>query len=187
MLRSIAFIFCLLLAALPARAGGYAGYAQSVTANLPEGAAFRPDLEEYLSARASAYRVKKRRRPLLASEQLAQAARAQAVDIMVMGRSGHRSRKGHGFAVRFKAFQEDPALTYSAGENAASDRRRGEANTAKADRLFQLWLDSTGHRKNMLGDQYVYVSTGVVQRGSELWAVQIFWGEPKKTNFFFGN
>ena len=173
------------LAAASARAGDYAEYASQVVNALPDGVAFRPDLEDDLNVRASAYRRKKHRGALVASEQLLEAARAQAVDIMLIGRSGHRSRQGHAFAVRFKAFQEDKSKTYNAGENAASDRRRGPADESKSARLFQLWLDSSGHRQNLLSDRYRFVSTGVVQRGNELWAVQIFWGDPVTTNFTF--
>ena len=182
-LATIALWFA--LAAAPARAGDYAAYANQVINTLPEGVAFRPDLEAGLTARASVYRRKKHRGALIASEQLREAARAQAVDIMLLGRSGHRSRQGHTFAVRFKAFQEDKSKTYTAGENAASDRRRGPADETKAARLFQLWLDSSGHRQNLLNGRYRFVSTGVVQRGSELWAVQIFWSGPVTTNFTF--
>jgi uncharacterized protein YkwD len=64
------------------------------------------------------------------------------------------------------------------GENAASDRRKDEAGPDKARRLFQSWIESSSHRRNLLQRDYAYVSTGVVQRGSELWAVQIFWAEP---------
>lgn len=171
------------LGASAARAGDYAAYARAALAGLPAGVELRPDLEAYLDERVSRHRRKKRRGAVIAGEALRDAARVQALDMLLMGRSGHRSRQGHGFKERFKAFQPDAAMTYNAGENAASDRRRGAADEAKAERLFGLWLDSSGHRNNLENGRFRYVATGVVQRGKELWAVQIFWSEPVATNF----
>ena len=169
----------------PARAEDYRAYAETRVAALADGVVFREDLETLLDARASAYRRKKHRRAVTALPDFETAARAQALDMMARGRSGHLSAKGVGFQARFKAFQLDPKLHYNAGENAASDRRRGPADEEKALRLFELWVQSSGHRENLLNERYLNVSSGVVQRGSELWAVQIFWSEPIKTNMIF--
>jgi uncharacterized protein YkwD len=168
-----------------AKAAGYRDYAERIVSSPPEGATFRDDLEKVLDARASQYRKKKRRGAVASSPLFETAARAQALDMMAMGKSGHRSRKGDGFEARFKVFRPDPEMQYNAGENIASDRRRGEAGKEKALRLFEMWVDSTGHRRNLLNDQFKYVSSGVVQRGNELWAVQIFWSDPVKTNILF--
>jgi uncharacterized protein YkwD len=59
-------------------------------------------------------------------------------------------------------------------ENAARDTQKGEADPAKARRLFQQWVESRPHRKSLLNGDYKFVSTGVVQRGNKIWAVQIF-------------
>jgi uncharacterized protein YkwD len=80
----------------------------------------------------------------------------------------------------------DEAELYPArGENAASDRKKGEAGEAKARRLFASWIDSSGHRRNLMSRDYEFVSTGVIQRGDELWAVQIFWSKPKEQTPLF--
>ena len=164
----------------PAGANDYARYAQSVLASLPENAMARPDLEAYLDQRVSAYRSENGRKRLAASDMLREAARAQAADMMYSGKSLHVSRKGHKFAARFGAYVEDIDLFSARGENAASDRRKGPADKAKAERLFQSWLKSSGHRRNLMLRDYEYVSTGVIQRGNELWAVQIFWSRPRE-------
>ncbi len=59
-------------------------------------------------------------------------------------------------------------------ENAARDTQKGEADAGKARRLFQQWVESRPHRKTLLNSGYKFVSTGVVQRGNKIWAVQIF-------------
>jgi uncharacterized protein YkwD len=166
-------------------AGTYRDYALGVVGSLGEAAKPRPDLEALLDAMASKYRRQNGRATLKASDLMRVAARAQAADMMVMGKSKHVSRKGHRFATRFEAFVEPDVLYRVKGENAASDRRRGPADATKARRIFQSWLDSGGHRRNLMQRDYAFVSTGVVQRGDELWAVQIFWSAPEQPSLLF--
>jgi uncharacterized protein YkwD len=161
----------------------YRAYAAAISANPPEGVVFRADLEAYLSRLASSYRRGKQRHALIEDPALREAARAQAFDMMLAGRSSHHSRSGLDFKARFRAFLNEEGTVWAGAENAASDRRKGAVDLQKAKRLFQSWVDSTGHRHNLLNSRYVYVSTGVAQRGDEIWSVQIFWSEPIRTNF----
>ena len=101
------------------------------------------------------------------------AARAQAVEMLRGNFVGHQSKSGYRFAQRFEAFAGEDHGRH--GENAARDRQSGPVDKAKARALFQQWLDSTGHRRNLLQRDYRYVSTGVVQKGHHLYAIQIFW------------
>lgn len=166
------------LAAGPVEAAGnYAQYARQVLAGLPANSEPRPDLEAYLDKLVSSYREANGRKGLAASDMLREAARAQAADMMFAGKSRHVSRAGHSFDQRFGAYVEAAELYKARGENAASDRKKGPADLAKAKGLFDLWLDSSGHRRNLMKRDYEFVSTGVIQRGNELWAVQIFWSK----------
>lgn len=182
----VQFVALLLLAASswlagsePARASSdYAYYARALLSKLPENGGARPDLEQYLDRLVSSYRQSKGRKPLIASDLMREAARAQAADMMFAGKSSHRSRAGHSFDQRFGAYVEDVQLYRARGENAASDRKKGPADESKANHLFALWLASGGHRSNLMKRDYEFVSTGVIQRGEELWAVQIFWSKP---------
>jgi uncharacterized protein YkwD len=160
----------------------YAYYARALLSKLPENAGARPDLEEYLDKLVSSYRQSKGRDGLIASDLMREAARAQAADMMVAGKSNHRSRAGHNFDERFGAYVEDVSLYRARGENAGSDRKKGLADESKARGLFALWLASAGHRRNLMKRDYEFVSTGVIQRGEELWAVQIFWSKPVQPN-----
>jgi uncharacterized protein YkwD len=166
-------------------ASGYRAYATELLSALPAGVTLRPDLELMLDDMASDYRRGHSRDALEASDLLRDAARAQATDNMLRGKSSHRSRRGDEFGSRFAAYMAEAELYPARGENAASDRKKGEAGEAKARRLFASWIDSSGHRRNLMSRDYEFVSTGVIQRGDELWAVQIFWSKPKEQTPLF--
>jgi len=172
----------LLLGSAPAEAGRYQAYASRLLDSLPEGARIRPDLEAYLDSLADAYRISEGRKGLSADKLMVTAARAQAADMMLAGKSSHRSRNADSFDSRFGAYVDNIDLFRARGENAASERHKGPADQAKARRLFELWLDSGQHRRNLVKRDYEFVSTGVIQRGDELWAVQIFWSRPVEPN-----
>src|SRR4051794_11794835 len=150
-------------------ATGYRDYAVALTARPPAGAEVRPDIEAYLDRLADAYRKAKDRGGLLADDLMRIAARAQAIDMMLAGRSGHTSRTGLFFDGRFGSFVGNVELFRARGENAASDRSRKPPDEAKARHLFELWLASSQHRRNLMNRNYAFVSSGVIQRGNELW------------------
>ncbi|WP_119269487.1 CAP domain-containing protein [Taklimakanibacter deserti] len=186
-IRLVALLLLAAASILPAgqtaqASSDYAYYARALLSKLPENAGARPDLEEYLDKLVSSYRQSKGRKGLIASDLMREAARAQAADMMFTGKSNHRSRSGHSFDQRFGAYVEDVELYRAKGENAASDRKKGPADESKARALFALWLASGGHRRNLMKRDYDYVSTGVIQRGDELWAVQMFWSKPAPPN-----
>ena len=147
--------------------------------NLPADARIREDLEAEIAAQANAYRRSKGIEPLQSSPLLRDAARAQAVDMMLGGYVGHRASAGQEFDSRMRAFLSlgNPFSMPQMAENAARDTQKGEADTAKARRLFQQWVESRPHRKSLLNGGYKFVSTGVVQRGNKIWAIQIFWNQ----------
>jgi uncharacterized protein YkwD len=146
--------------------------------NLPADARIREDLEAEIAAQANAYRQSKGVQPLQSSPLLQKAARAQAIDMMLNGYVGHKASTGQEFDSRMRAFLSlgNPFTMPQMAENAARDTQKGEADAAKARRLFQQWVDSRPHRKSLLNSGYKFVATGVVQRGNKIWAIQIFWG-----------
>ena len=179
-LRAVFLILACLSLVASASAADYRSYADGMLSSLPADIVPRPDLEAYLDGLVSTYRQTKGRTSLKPDDLLRQAARAQAMDMMLGGYVSHSSREGHRFASRFKAYAGDPDRYPARGENAARDTQKGAADQAKARRLFQQWIDSRGHRYNMLKRDYAYVSTGVMQRGNKIWAVQMFWAEPRE-------
>jgi uncharacterized protein YkwD len=161
--------------ALEAGAKTYREIALASLKNLPADARFRADLEASIAGQANAYRQSKGIASLQTSSRLRDAARAQAVDMMLNGYVGHKSSSGHEFDSRMRAFVGSSLMMMPRmGENAARDTQKGEADEGKARRLFQQWVESRPHRKTLLNSGYKFVSTGVVQRGNKIWSVQIF-------------
>ena len=152
----------------------YLEIARGSLKNLPAEARLREDLEAVIASQANAYRQSKGVKALQASPLLRDAARAQAVDMMLNGYVGHRASSGHEFDSRMRAFLGISMGLPQMAENAARDTQKGEADSAKARRLFQQWVESRPHRKSLLNGDYKFVSTGAVQRGNKIWAVQIF-------------
>ena len=170
--------------AVPAVAGSYLEYANGVNAHPPAGSRFRPDLEERLVALASAYRAAEGKKPLTADAAFQNAARAHAADMMVHGFMGHRASTGQDFDSRMRVFVDDITRYPSLAENAARDTQKTPADAGKAQALFGQWVKSRPHRKALLSRNYQFVSTGVIQRGKAIWAVQIFFAAPRQKGMF---
>jgi len=170
---AVGLMASLTLSGGPAMASaGYRAYAEKLVGNLPTGAKARPDLEAYIAELTNHYRRSQKRAPLEIAKTATIAARAQAVDMLKGDFVGHQSASGYRFGQRVAAFVGE---TEAASENAARDRLPGEADRRKAARLFQQWVDSTGHRRNMLSNDLAEISVGVIQSGNHIYAVQIFW------------
>jgi uncharacterized protein YkwD len=159
-------------------APAYRAYAEQLIQNPPQAVVIRPDLEILLDSLAQNARLSKKRNPVISSTQFKTLARAQAIDMVLGDFVGHTSLKGYSFHARFTAFADNPELYPARGENAARERSDGPVGEAKARRLFEQWLRSGGHRRNLLSRSYDHLSSGVVQKGDHLYAVQIFWREP---------
>lgn len=151
----------------------YKAYAKRMLAHPPRGARYRPDLERALNAMASAARARAGVPRLRASTLARPPARAQALEMIIGNFVGHHSRSGARLATRFRAFSRREYIAL--GENAARNRLRGPVNITKARQLFRQWLNSSGHKRNLMNPAYRYVSTGAVQIRGHLYAVQVFW------------
>jgi len=174
----------LLLGVRPALAGRYLDYAQGLAANPPAGAQYRPDLEARLAQLLNAYRAEEGKEPMTPDDAFLIPARAHAADMMLNGFMGHTSSTGASFQGRMQAFVGDVTKYPSLGENAAKDTQDTPVDDAKAAALFQQWVKSRSHRKNMVNRSFRFVSTGVIQRGDKIWAVQIFFGTPRNKGLF---
>ena len=180
---ALAFLSLLMISELPFHSEGlaretYVQFAKRMGGKAPSGSTFRPDLERQLVAEANRFRASKKQKRLTPSGEFQLAARAHAADMAVNDFVGHRSSQGAEFSSRMSALMGGGMLMMPhMAENAARDSQKGEANAAKASRLFQQWVDSRPHRKALLNSGFNYVSTGVVQRGNKIYAVQIFWNQ----------
>ncbi len=154
----------------------YKAYAVKLMQSLPASSKVRPDLEAYLTSLANAERRRAGRNPLKQSKKLQKAARAQAAEMILGNFVGHHTRGGFDFGDRIRAYM--PEFEDLRGENAARDRKGGASAKAQAKRLFGQWLKSRRHRRNLIRAEYRFVSSGAIQVGRHLYAVQIFW-EPQ--------
>lgn len=170
--------------ALPASAGPYLDYAMGLNAHPPEGSRFRPDLEEKLVALASAYRVAQGKEPVTADPAFQAAARAHAADMMINNFMGHTASTGQSFQGRMTAFAGDVTKYPSIGEIAARDTQKTPVDEGKAEAVFQQWVHSSTHRKVMINRSFQFVSTGVIERGGKIWAVQIYFAAPRAKGLF---
>jgi uncharacterized protein YkwD len=178
-------LMALLLGGFPyAQAETYRSFASRIVHALPAGAKFRPDLEVVLAAMANSYRRQEGKQALQASDLFVTAARAHSADMMINNFMGHRASTGHNFDSRIRAFVDDITKFPAMAENAARESQNTAANSAKARHLFQEWVDSSSHRRTLVSRDYAFVSTGVVQRGNTIWAVQIFWATPREKGMF---
>lgn len=167
-----------------AHAGPYLAYAQGLAARPPKGSAYRPDLEAQLVDLLNAYRAKKGKAPVVADAAFQEAARAHAADMMLNNFMGHTSSTGMSFQGRMAAFVGDVTKYPSIGENAARETVGEGSLDEKTRALFQQWVDSAPHRKNMVNRSFAFVSTGVIERGGDIWAVQIFFATPRAKGIF---
>lgn len=182
-------LFCLGLVGLaaavrPSLAGPYLDYAKGLAARPPKGSRYRPDLEAELVDLLNAYRDQKGKAPIAADSAFQDAARAHAADMMVNDFMGHSSSTGMSFQGRMAAFVGDVTKYPSIGENAARDTQDTPVDESKARALFEQWVKSAPHRKNMVSRSFAFVSTGVIQRGDKIWAVQIFFAAPREKGLF---
>jgi uncharacterized protein YkwD len=166
----------------------YLAFANRIVENPAEGTAIRPDLEASVLRATNAYRRSQGLPPLKPLKgKLLQAARAQAMDLLLTGGMGHTASTGHGFESRMRAFHAGQMILPVMAENAARLRNTQLDDSARAARLVKQWIGSSGHRKNMVNRSYQMIAVGVVSRGDDVYAVQIFSGPQVKTNMFGNN
>ncbi|MDP4823451.1 MAG: CAP domain-containing protein [Aestuariivirgaceae bacterium] len=162
-------------------ASNYKAYGEQLNSHLPKGVKIRPDMEAELNRLVNAARQAKGRPALKPSPLFTVMARTQAIDMVLTDKVWHSSARGEGFPTRFAAFANGVKYTMN-GENAARDRQPGPVDNKKAARLFEQWMNSSGHYRALMNAGYLHVSTGAVQKGNHLYAIQIFWAEPLKCN-----
>jgi uncharacterized protein YkwD len=146
---------------------------------------FQPEIEKALFARVNAYRVSQGRGALQPDKTLQFAARAHAQDMASHGFMGHVASIGYDFESRMRAFRGGGVLNLpSLGENAADFRMNSAAPDEVAEGLFQEWLHSEEHRRNMVSRDYIKAAMGVAVGNGKAYADQIFQGPDMKSNIF---
>ncbi len=99
----------------------------------------------------NAERGKRELRPLVSNQRLARAADRHTDDMVKRGYFTHDSRNGDSFADRIRdTGYLSNVSTWTVGENLAW----GSGNLATADAIVRAWMDSPGHRANILNGRY---------------------------------
>lgn len=100
--------------------------------------------------------------PLAPDTSLERAAAVQAGYMADAGRMTHTTGWGKDFAARMK----DSGIKGAAAENIAQ-------GSMGLDRLFGMWMDSAGHRRNMLDPRFRHfgLASAVDDRGERYWAL----------------
>jgi uncharacterized protein YkwD len=160
----------------------YVVFADRMVATAKAENAIRPDLEAQLAGLANAFRKSKGLPALAIDEAAHAAARAHAMDMMLHNFMGHVASTGQDFDSRMRALNGGAMILPGMAENAARVSKPGLVDRKMAASLFQQWVKSPPHRKALLSRDYLKVATGVVSKGGQLYADQIFTGPAVSTN-----
>src|SRR5690606_30299855 len=98
------------------------------------------------------------------SQQCQLMAQAHAEDMAENDFFSHTSPKEGGFSERVKRF----------GLNGRSAENIARGTQLDAERAIILWMNSQGHRKNILNPAYVSLGVGVAIGGDQAYFVQCF-------------
>lgn len=100
--------------------------------------------------------------PLRSNGRLASAARRHAEDMAARGYFAHDSLDGRSFLDRIRAAgYTSGARSWSVGENLAW----GSGERAAPGRIVGAWMDSPGHRQNILSGKYEEIGFGMAVGG----------------------
>jgi uncharacterized protein YkwD len=123
-----------------------------------------PSLEQQVVERVNAYRREQGLEPLQAEPDIAATALAHSRDMAARGKLSHQ-----GFEGRVEALRDRLALR-AAAENVAMN----EGYENPAEQTVTGWIESAGHRRNLVGD-YGRTGVGAVRdAGGAVWVTQIY-------------
>lgn len=128
----------------------------------------------HLVALMNQERKKEGRKELVVREDLMQVAQAQSEHMAGQNQLSHQDAKGRGIGDRFTAAKID---WRGAAENVASTPVREDP----ADEAHRGWMNSEGHRNNVLNKDLVYTGVGIARSGDgRYYFTQVFLTPPPK-------
>lgn len=146
------------------------------------GAASIPATERQVVERSNAFRQSQGQPPVAPEPKLTAAARAFAAYMAETDRYGHEadgrepSQRAQAQGYDFCLVAENIAMFYSSA---------GIDTEALAEKFVQGWIDSPGHRRNLLSAGAVDIGVGIAQGpAGRYYAVQMF-GRPAKLRLTF--
>lgn len=130
------------------------------------------EIERLILEQTNAYRAKSGLAPLAAGYRLGFAARDWSQTQAERGRIGHAGFPSARRSLLVSEFGQDIKVSVSA-ENVAMTGYSRNSNEAVASDFTRMWWNSSGHRRNMLGN-YRSLGVGVAKVGRSWYATQIF-------------
>lgn len=116
-------------------------------------------------------------KPLVWEPRLADIARHYSQELLQARQLDHIDARGHGPALRVA--YDHRRMIALVGENlAAFSGRWPTQGDALVEQMVQGWMDSPGHRRNILRPDYSHLGVGLALMGSELRCTQLFAATP---------
>ncbi len=120
--------------------------------------------------------------PLSMDEDLRRVARAYSDDMLVRRFFDHTNPEGVSFDERIS--DHYPHRFHVVGENIWSAFGYNPRKTQQvAQEIVDSWMNSPGHRENLLSPHYTHLGVGVSSRQDKILATQEFVGKPKTFGF----
>lgn len=115
-------------------------------------------------------RAERKMEPYRYLEALAHIAKIHSTNMVEQNFFSHTDKQGRGAKERF--YEYHPEYLGGAGENIAYNF--GHNDQAVAANLMRAWMNSSGHRANILSSKYSHMGVGVVKKGQYFYATQNF-------------
>jgi uncharacterized protein YkwD len=156
---------------------GYARWAEAALASPPAGTRFLASLEERMVELTDQRRAAAGVAPLEADPGLERVARAHALDMLARDYMDHVGPDGRDVGDRVAILHR--RFIGGTGENLAEHQGIGVAQLADqagplAAKMVAGWMDSPGHRKNILEPDYLHLGLAAAGEGDRLVIVQVF-------------
>jgi uncharacterized protein YkwD len=139
----------------------------------------REAIEAFILQKINAARTKKGLKPLTQESRLLAAARDHSQEMAELNYFSHNSPTPglENFIDRITAAG---AKGFSTGGENIVFRQQEMSDAEMAEALFQQWMDSPGHKENILTEEFLVTGLGVFLSGSRCWATQVFVDQLKK-------
>ncbi len=139
----------------------------------PSGISYLEDVEGYIHDLTNAERQKHNKTPLNPEDRLSDIARSHSSDMIKRDFFDHMNPDGRAPGDRVALFHR--SLIGLSGENIWMGKGHDTADSRKlAEKIVEDWMNSPGHRANILRDNYTHLGIGVSVKGDEIRATQNF-------------
>lgn len=132
---------------------------------------FIADAEAKVFARMNAERAHEGLPPFTTDATLASLARAHSRDMITQKYFSHVDPGGCGSSCRANAVNY---VWQAIGENIYMSSGYELSAQAEADMVVDGWMNSPGHRANILGTQYTHAGVGIVQKDESVYVTAMY-------------